>query len=63
MNMKEKLQELAETARKRIQEADAPDKLNEVKVAYLEKRRAHHHSEGNEGCSSGRAPEGGTACQ
>ena len=38
MNMKEKLQELAETARKRIQEADAPDKLNEVKVAYLGKK-------------------------
>ena len=38
MSMKEKLQELAETARKRIQEADGPDKLNEVKVAYLGKK-------------------------
>ena len=35
MDMKERLQELAEAARKRIEESDGPDKLNEVKVAYL----------------------------
>ena len=38
MDMKEKLQELAEAARKRIEESDGPDKLNEVKVAYLGKK-------------------------
>ena len=38
MDMKEKLQELAEAARKRIEEAEGPDKLNEVKVAYLGKK-------------------------
>lgn len=38
MDMKERLQELAEAARKRIEESDGPDKLNEVKVAYLGKR-------------------------
>lgn len=38
MDMKEKLQELAEAARKRIEEAEGPDKLNEVKVAYLVKK-------------------------
>jgi len=31
MDMKERLQELAEAARKRIEESDGPDKLNEVK--------------------------------
>ena len=29
MDMKERLQELAEAARKRIEESDGPDKLNE----------------------------------
>ena len=38
MDMKERLQELAENARKRIEESDGPDKLNEVKVAYLGKK-------------------------
>ena len=38
MDMKEKLQELAEAARKRIEESDGPEKLNEVKVAYLGKK-------------------------
>ena len=38
MDMKEKLQGLAEAARKRIEESDGPDKLNEVKVAYLGKK-------------------------
>ena len=38
MDMKERLQELAEAARKRIEESDGPDKLNEVKVAYLGKK-------------------------
>ena len=33
-----RLQELAEAARKRIEESDGPDKLNEVKVAYLGKK-------------------------
>ena len=32
MDMKERLQELAEAARKRIEESDGPDKLNEVKL-------------------------------
>ena len=38
MDMKEKLQELAEAARKRIEESDRPERLNEVKVAYLGKK-------------------------
>ena len=38
MDMKERLQELAENARKRIEESDRPERLNEVKVAYLGKK-------------------------
>ena len=38
MDMKEKLQELAEAARKRIDESEGLDKLNEVRVAYLGKK-------------------------
>ena len=38
MDMREKLQELAETARQRIQESDAPERLNEVRIAYLGKK-------------------------
>ena len=35
MDMKERLQELAENARKRIEESEGLDKLNDVRVAYL----------------------------
>ena len=38
MDMKEKLQELAEAAKKRIDESEGLDKLNEVRVAYLGKK-------------------------
>ena len=38
MDMKERLQELAEAARKRIDESEGLDKLNEVRVAYLGKK-------------------------
>ena len=38
MDMKERLQELAEAARKRIEESDGPDKLNEVKLLTLAKK-------------------------
>ena len=38
MDMKERLQELAENARKRIEESEGLDKLNEVRVAYLGKK-------------------------
>ena len=38
MDMKERLLELAEAARKRIEESDGPERLNEVKVAYLGKK-------------------------
>ncbi len=38
MDMKERLQELAEEARKRIEESDGPGKLNDVRVAYLGKK-------------------------
>ena len=38
MDMREKLQELAETARQRIEESDAPERLNEVRIAYLGKK-------------------------
>ena len=33
MDMKERLQELAENARKRIEESEGLDKLNDVRVA------------------------------
>ena len=38
MDMKEKLQELAEAARKRIEDSEGLDKLNDVRVAYLGKK-------------------------
>ena len=38
MDMKERLQELAENARKRIEESEGLDKLNDVRVAYLGKK-------------------------
>ena len=38
MDMRQKLQELAENARRRIEESDGPDKLNDVRVAYLGKK-------------------------
>ncbi len=38
MDMKERLQELAENARKRIEDSEGLDKLNEVRVAYLGKK-------------------------
>ena len=38
MDMKEKLQELETAARKRIEESDGLDKLNDVRVAYLGKK-------------------------
>ena len=46
MDMKERLQELAEAARKRIEESDRPERLNEVKVAYLGKKgeRSEEHT-------------------
>lgn len=38
MDMKEKLQELAQAARKRIDESDSLDVLNDVRIAYLGKK-------------------------
>ena len=38
MDMKERLQELAENARIRIEESEGLDKLNDVRVAYLGKK-------------------------
>ena len=38
MDMKERLQELAENARKRIEESEGLDMLNDVRVAYLGKK-------------------------
>ena len=38
MDMKERLQELAENARKRIENPRGLDKLNDVRVAYLGKK-------------------------
>ena len=37
--MKEKLQRIQEEAAKRIQESDSLDKLNDVRVAFLGKKR------------------------
>ena len=44
MDMKERLQELAENARKRIEESEGLDKLNDVRVAYLGKRISRRRS-------------------
>ena len=38
MNMKERLQELQEAARRQIQESGQPEKLNDVRVAFLGKK-------------------------
>ena len=38
MDMKERLQELAENARKRIEESEGLDKLNDVVLHILEKK-------------------------
>ena len=38
MDMRERLQELAENARMRIEESEGLDKLNDVRVAYLGKK-------------------------
>ena len=57
MDMKERLQELAEAARKRIEESDGPDKLNEVKVAYLGKKGELTAILKYERCCSGRRPK------
>ena len=38
MNMREKLQELAENAEKLIENSDNPEKLKEVRVAFLGKK-------------------------
>ena len=40
MDMKERLQELAENARVRIEESEGLDKLNDVRVHILEKRES-----------------------
>ena len=53
MDMKERLQELAENARKRIEDSEGLDKLNEVRVAYL----------GKKGELSGGTSKGRTACK
>ena len=50
MDMKERLQELAEAARKRIEESDRPERLNEVKVADCNLKEY-------ERCCSGRSSE------
>ena len=45
MDMKERLQELAENARVRIEESEGLDKLNDVRVAYLGRKvRKYLHS-------------------
>ena len=38
MDMKEKLQELADAAKERIEASEGLDRLNEVRVAYLGKK-------------------------
>ena len=50
--MKEKLQSIKEEALAQIQAADAPEKLNDVKVRFLgKKRRAYSCFKRNERCS------------
>ena len=62
MDMKEKLQELAEAAKKRIDESEGLDKLNEVRVAYLGKKgELTAILKSMEGCCSGGTSESWTA--
>ena len=64
MDMKERLQELAENARVRIEESEGLDKLNDVRVAYLgKKRRAYRNLKGNEGRFPGGETEDWPACK
>ena len=61
--MREKLQRIQAEARKRIQESDGLDKLNEVRVAFLGKRRTDSCIKGYEGCSCRRKTKGWTVGQ
>ena len=61
MDMKEKLQELAEAAKKRIDESEGLDKLNEVRCIPWQKRRIDCYFKKHEGCCSGGTPESWTA--
>ena len=64
MDMKERLQELAEAARKRIDESEGLDKLNEVRVAYLGKKgELTAILKSMKDVSPGRTPESWTACK
>ena len=61
--MKEKLQSIKEEALAQIQAADAPEKLNDVQVRFLEKRRTYSCIKRNERCSGRGQTEGWSACQ
>ena len=64
MDMKERLQELAENARMRIEESEGLDKLNDVRVAYLGKKgELTSNPQRNEGCFPRRETKGWTACK
>ena len=56
--MKERLEQIKAEAVARIQEADVPEKLNDVRVKFLGKK-----GERNERCCTGGTSEGWTACE
>ena len=62
--MKEKLEQIKAEAVAKIQEADVPEKLNDVRVKFLgKKRRTDSRIERNERCCPGGTSEGRTACK
>ena len=64
MDMKERLQELAENARVRIEESEGLDKLNDVRVAYLGKKgELTAILKGMKDVSPGGETEGWPACK
>ncbi len=56
-SMKDKLQAILDEATQNIQDSDALDKLNDVRVSFLGKRKVNFCFEGNERCRSGRPSE------
>lgn len=60
-SIKETLQAILDEASEKIEQSDALDKLNDVRVNFLGKKRtAYFCAEKYEGCSSGRSSESRT---
>ena len=60
--MKERLEQIKAEAVARIQEADVPEKLNDVRVKFLGKK-GDSCIKRNERCCTGGTSEGWTACE